>query len=296
LTINEQRKQRKIVKEFEMKALVLLCFSLVTGLTIRNSADLKTFDFRKWERGQKQVLLKELENDFLKDAFLRRYRYSPQEIKALLDNVYYDFRATKIKPFSYREKRRLYKRLFLHEQGYKKGKIYLETHRTALTKAEICYGIPPEFIVAILWLESRLGKATGNHQAVHAIYSLYIRRLLKHRRQSLAVREARLQLAYLLALSRQLGLDPREVRSSYAGALGIPQFMPYSYVHYSQDGDKDGVIDLFKNQADAIASVACFLKRHGWSNNHEKAILRYQNDVVYLETVKEYAQHIRKGG
>ena len=138
------------------------------------------------------------------------------------------------------------------------GIDFWRRHETAIKAASAQYGVPPEIIVSIIGVETVYGRNVGNFQTFSALTTLafdYPPRAELFRRE----------LAELLLLAREGGRDVREFRGSYAGALGLPQFLPSSWRKYAVDFDGDGSIDLFASPADAIGSVARFLNEHGWA-------------------------------
>jgi len=162
-----------------------------------------------------------------------------------------------IKPPPARPTWQEYRALFLGESRIEGGVAFWNTHHGVLERAAREYGVPAEYIVAIIGIETFYGRHTGRWRVLDALTTLafdyppradFFRRELEH---------------YLL-LARDTGLDASSVRGSFAGAIGIPQFMPGSTRAYAVDFDGDGVIDLRDNPVDAIGSVANFLKRHGW--------------------------------
>jgi membrane-bound lytic murein transglycosylase B len=126
-----------------------------------------------------------------------------------------------------------------------------------MARAEREYGVPPEIIAAIIGIETVYGRVTGTFRVIDALSTLtfdFPRRADFFRGE----------LENYLLFARDEGLDVFEVKGSYAGAIGIPQFMPGSWRRYAVDFDGDGKIDLRNNFVDAIGSVGSFLKQHGW--------------------------------
>lgn len=151
-----------------------------------------------------------------------------------------------------------YRRGFVTDERVRLGVRFWRAHGEALARAQSRFGVPAELIVAIIGVETRYGTFTGRHSVLDALVTLaldYPRRAEFFRRE----------LTEFLLLSRELALDPIAVKGSYAGALGIPQFIPSSYRTYAVDFDGDGRRDLLDSTSDAIGSVANFLSRHGWS-------------------------------
>ena len=150
-----------------------------------------------------------------------------------------------------------YRTNFINDRHIAEGLRFFEQHAGALARAEREYGVPQEIIVAIVGIETFYGKNMGKWRIVDALATLafdyppraeYFRSELE---------------AYLL-FTREADLDVLEVRGSYAGAIGIPQFMPGSYRRWAVDYDGDGVARLRSSPMDAIGSVANFLRSHGW--------------------------------
>jgi membrane-bound lytic murein transglycosylase B len=150
-----------------------------------------------------------------------------------------------------------YKKLFVTEERVARGVEYWKDHADTLHRAHRDYGVDPEVIVAIIGIETRYGKNTGRHSVLNALTTL----ALEYPRRSEFFRK---ELEQYLLLVRELNIDPLKIKGSYAGAMGVAQFMPSSYRHYAVDFDNDGKRDLLGNTEDAIGSVANYLKQHGW--------------------------------
>jgi membrane-bound lytic murein transglycosylase B len=137
------------------------------------------------------------------------------------------------------------------------GVAFWRANAEALARAESEYGVPAEIIIAILGIETIYGRSTGSYRVIDALATLafdYPRRASYFRGE---LRE------YLL-LAHEQGWSPLVPTGSFAGAMGIPQFMPGSYRDYAVDFDGDGRIDLWHTSADVIGSVANYLVRHDW--------------------------------
>ncbi|NLC35619.1 MAG: lytic murein transglycosylase B, partial [Alcaligenaceae bacterium] len=127
---------------------------------------------------------------------------------------------------------------------------------------EQAYGVPASIIVAIIGVETLYGRHTGDFRVLDALATLGFRYPDASRPERAHM--FRNQLADLIVLDYQGKLDARQATGSFAGAMGLPQFMPGSLMRYATDGDHDGRIDLHASTTDAIASVARFLRLHGW--------------------------------
>jgi len=137
------------------------------------------------------------------------------------------------------------------------GVAYWNAHAEELARTEDRYGVPPEIIVAILGIETIYGQNTGKVRTLDALATL----AFDYPRRSAFFRG---ELKQFLLLSRELGVSPLAPKGSFAGALGVPQFMPGSYRSYAVDADGTGRADLWNSAADIAGSVANYLVRHDW--------------------------------
>ena len=158
-----------------------------------------------------------------------------------------------------------YRPIFVTQARIDEGAIFLQENLAILKQAEQTYGVPTEIITAILGVETRYGRYRGKYRVVDALATLGFD---YPRRSKFFLKE----LEAFLLLSREEKFDPLAITSSYAGAMGKPQFMPSSYRMYAVDFDGDGVRDLLDNSADAIGSIANYLSRHGWQRNQPIAV------------------------
>ena len=151
-----------------------------------------------------------------------------------------------------------YRPIFLTEKRINEGTEFWIAHRQALERAGAQSGVAPEYLAAILGVETFYGKRTGNYRVLDALVTLSF---------DYPPREKffRDELEQFLLLTRDAHLDPSKLKGSYAGAMGAPQFMPSNYRRYAVDGDADGHIDLWSDWPDVCASVGNYLKEHGWN-------------------------------
>jgi len=149
-----------------------------------------------------------------------------------------------------------YRAIFLDEKRILDGITFWQEQRRTLERAGRAYGVPPEYIVAIIGVETFYGRRPGRHRVIDALATLAF---------DYPPRAGffRSELENYLLFSRDRGSDVFAMRGSYAGAMGMPQFMPGSARQYGVDFDRDGHVDL-RRSVDAIGSVANFLKQHGW--------------------------------
>ena len=178
----------------------------------------------------------------------------------------------------------------LSKNSIKRGKVVLAEYRTSLKNAEELYGVQKEIIVAILRVETNFGSTTGTYPVLNSLTTMAV---IENRRTDWARKE----IAELLKMCKAQQKDPFTIRGSWAGAFGISQFIPSSYVNYAVDGNGDGTIDLL-TMSDAMASVANYLKSHGWADNDAdgkwRAVYAYNHCDNYVNAVFAYAKALTK--
>lgn len=160
--------------------------------------------------------------------------------------------AERVKPW------KEYRPIFITESRVAQGVDFWRENQAALERAEQEYGVPAEVIVSIIGVETFYGRNTGSYRVIDALSTLgfdYPPRQPFFRQQ----------LKEFLLLAREEQVDPLVLTGSYAGAMGLPQFMPSSFRAYAVDFDEDGHIDIWKNPVDAIGSAANYFKQHGWT-------------------------------
>jgi membrane-bound lytic murein transglycosylase B len=150
-----------------------------------------------------------------------------------------------------------YSNIFLTEESVQRGARFWKQHEAALTRANEEYGVPPEIIVAILGVETQYGRNTGNIAILDALTTL----TLKYPSRAEYFRR---ELTEFLLLARELDINACRFKGSYAGAMGLPQFMASNYRRFAVDFDANGTRDILESPEDAIGSVAVYLKEHGW--------------------------------
>jgi membrane-bound lytic murein transglycosylase B len=158
-----------------------------------------------------------------------------------------------------------YRGKFLTQTRIAAGIRFWVTHDKHLRRAEIEFGVPAEVILGILGVETAYGQNTGSFRVVDALATIAFD---GPRRQDYF----RDELKELLLLARDMQFDPLAIKGSYAGAMGLPQFMPSSYRRYAVDFDRDGAIDLANSPADAIGSIASYLSAHGWTDDEPATV------------------------
>ena len=246
---------------------VLLAFALTTSMTLTAGAatryaerkDVRQFIARMVDRHG--FARKELQTLF------GRARFQPAIIAAITPPA--DPRARSWQA---------YRALFLTRERIEAGVEFRERQREALARAAELYGVPEEIIVAIIGVETVYGRNTGSYRVIDALTTLafdYPPRAEFFRGE----------LENYLLYARDAGIDTLALKGSYAGAIGIPQFMPGSYLRYAVDLDGDGKQDLSGSFADAIGSVANFLKAHGWETGQAVAYPARVQGEKYRELI-----------
>jgi membrane-bound lytic murein transglycosylase B len=198
---------------------------------------------------------------------VERHGFGKRELERLFAEARYsDSVLTLITPLPPSERSwQSYRDLFVTPRRIEAGAQFWRRHERALARAAETYGVPPEIVVAILGVETQYGANTGTHRVLDALATLafdYPRRAAYFRSE----------LEQFLLLVRELRADATAFRGSYAGAIGIPQFMPGSIRRFAVDFDGDGRRDLRASPVDAIGSVASFLHAHGWAGGEPVAV------------------------
>lgn len=158
-----------------------------------------------------------------------------------------------------------YKQLFVTEKHVRDGLAFWQRNQETLEKAEQVYGVPAEIIVAIIGVETRYGRHKGTHAVLDALSTLAFDYPPR-------ARFFKSELEQFLLLTREQKMNPLDIKGSYAGAMGVPQFISSSYRHYAVDFSGNGQSDIINNVQDAIGSVANYFKQHGWETNGPVAV------------------------
>lgn len=181
-----------------------------------------------------------------------------------------------------------YRASFVNQQRIKRGLEFWNKYRQTLSRAEKQYGVPQEIIVAVIGVETIYGRNAGKFRVMDALTTLafdYPRRADFFRSE----------LENYLLLAREQHFNLFAIRGSYAGALGVPQFMPSSYRKFAVDFNGNRRIDLLREDRDAIGSVANYLQSYGWIRNDQIAVRAHIGDKVstddsrVLRSIAEWA-------
>jgi membrane-bound lytic murein transglycosylase B len=211
------------------------------------------------------------------DEMVKEHQFKKKELQTLFNQVEVKQKildaisrpAEKSKPwFDYRK-------IFLTDKRIQGGVSFWQQHADILEYAEKIYGVPAEIIVAIIGVETYYGRLQGSHRVMDALTTLGF---FYPPRSAFFLGE----LKQFLIMSKEQNFDPLSKKGSYAGAMGMGQFIPSSYQHYAIDFNGDGVKNIWENHADAIGSVANYFKRHGWKKDQpvaDKVSISLKNSI-----------------
>jgi len=248
---------------------------------------------------------------------LIRDGFDPAGITQLYDRPGVYFEGKGVSRFLVHRESRLNYDQFTRKKSIKRALKYMENHQTALERTEKEYGVDKEIITAILLVETRLGTFLGGPSILNTLSTIAaladpdVRDMFwKNISKSKAVTREQLEkwvarkstwayneLKAFLKYTAQVNMDPTSVSGSYSGAMGIAQFMPSNIIIFARDGDGDGRIDVF-NHADAITSIASYLKHYGWYPGIErkkayKVIYHYNHSSQYVKTILKVSELLK---
>ena len=255
-----------------------------------------------FESLQQRLIKEGFDKDVIKDLYNK-------------PEVYFDFKGVS-RYFVHREGKLNYDQ-FTSESSIKNAKKYMSKYSAELSSAERMYRVDKKIITAIILVETRLGKVMGNRSILNTLSTLAslsdlnIREIVwdknskscsltKEKFNKWSKRKSKWAYAELKAFFKYVnreGIDPACIHGSFAGALGIAQFMPSSIIAFAKDGDGDGSIDLF-NHADAIISIATYLSHYGWHPGIDrkdayKVIYRYNHSKYYVNIILKISELLK---
>ncbi|MDQ1265157.1 MAG: rane-bound lytic murein transglycosylase [Bacteroidota bacterium] len=208
------------------------------------------------------------------------------------------------------------------EKSIKEVRDFIRKNRKILQNCERIYGVPKEMVAAILWVETKFGKYLGGNNLPSVFISTamasqpeYIQLNIEELHRNYAWRQqefseleekirqrafkkaewALTELMALIELQKQNRLVRLKISGSWAGAFGIPQFLPTSYSNWAADGNGDGIVDLY-DLSDAVYSVGNYLKAHGWCDSMPQrrlAVFSYNNSYDYVDAVINLAEKVK---
>jgi membrane-bound lytic murein transglycosylase B len=243
--------------------------------------------------------------------------FDSEKIKTLYSRPQVSFEADGVTVFfTYSEAKVDYDQ-FANDWSIRKAKEFMEIHQEKLSRAESAYGVESQVITAILLVETGLGATLGERSTLNTLSTMASlvdpdvrnmfwemipdsKRIPRKQFEEKANRKSRWayrELKAFLTYAYREGFDPAEIPGSIAGAIGLAQFMPSNILAYGKDGNNDGAIDLH-NHADSMASIANFLKRHGWrpgisQKKAEKIIYYYNHSSYYVKTILKIANLLK---
>ena len=201
------------------------------------------------------------------DEMVGKHGFDPVALKALMSQVnYIDSAVQLVKPAPPGKPKnwQAYRDRFIEPVRIDAGVSFWNDNAATLARAEATYGVPAEIIVGIIGVETVYGRNTGRFRVMDVLTTLAFAYPEAPNRDA-RMRFFRGELENTLLLARKSNMDPLSLIGSFAGAVGLPQFMPGSILAYGVDFDADGQVDLRNSAVDAIGSVANFLVRHGWN-------------------------------
>ncbi len=206
---------------------------------------------------------------------------------------------------------------FANKWSIRKARQYMQKHDGQLTRTEKEYGVDKSIITAILLVETGLGASVGTRSTLNTLSTIAalmdpsvremfwdlipdskkISRKKFEKRAASRSKWAYEELKAFLKYTHREGFDPALIPGSFAGAVGVAQFMPTSIMAYGKDGDNDGMVDML-NHADSMASIANFLKSHGWRSGQsrkkaKKIIYHYNHSSYYVDTILKISKRLK---
>jgi len=243
--------------------------------------------------------------------------FDPKKINRLYSRPQVFFEADGVTIlFTYKEARVNYGQ-FTNDWSIRKAEQYMQKYKEDLMRTEMTFGVDRKIITAIMLVETGLGASVGTRSALNTLSTLAalmdpvvrerfwdlipnskkISRKNFEKKAASRSKWAYKELKAFLIYTTQEGFDPASIPGSFAGAVGIAQFMPTNILAYGRDGNNDGTIDML-NHADAMASIANFLKSHGWRAGQsrkktEKIIFHYNHSTYYVNTILKISQRLK---
>lgn len=258
--------------------------TMVFGLAISSAFNVYAGSAQKnyAQRADVQEFIKEMVEQH---GFDRAYLEKKFAGAKRLDNVLESIAKPAEKELNWRQ----YRPIFVTNKRTDKGKKFIKENRATLQRAEKEYGVPVEIIAAIIGVETYYGKHTGKYTIFDSLTTLGF----DYPKRSKFFKS---ELKQFLLLSKEENIDIETMTGSYAGAMGMPQFISSSYRRYAVDFDGDGKRDLWNSTEDVIGSVANYFAVHGWKKGEtvthpvtvtNKSVVREENSLKPYVTVEQ---------
>ncbi len=243
--------------------------------------------------------------------------FAKETIEPLFSNKKVFFNPKGVSSFFIHRESSLNYNQFTSKKSIAAALKYIDMHKDDLNKAQKLYGVDKTIITAILLVETRLGTYLGKETVINTLSTMaaltdtalreriwnsipdkkkpkkntFIKKVAWRSKWGYA------ELKALIKYTKQEGLAPETLKGSYAGAMGISQFMPSNALKLAKDGNNDGKIDLFTH-ADAISSVANYLKHHGWKpgiarQRQHEVLFRYNHSNYYVDTLLKISDKLK---
>jgi membrane-bound lytic murein transglycosylase B len=264
----------KITKPHEILRIVVLCFA--SFYAISSQADYS-------QRADVKQFIDEMVDEH---GFDRAYLEKAFASAEKLDNVLESIAKPAEKQLTWKQ----YRPIFVTDKRSDKGKAFIKENMETLKRAEKEYGVPLEIIAAIIGVETYYGQRTGGYTVFDSLTTLSF----DYPPRSEFFKN---ELKQFLLLSKEEDISIKDMTGSYAGAMGMPQFISSSYRHYAVDFDGDGKRDLWNSMPDVIGSVANYFRQHGWKQDdgvaypvtvRDASVVRDENTLKPYATIEQF--------
>jgi membrane-bound lytic murein transglycosylase B len=258
------------------------------------------------------------EFDLLKERLIKD-GFAPEKIQDIMSRDAVFFTPDGVSLFFVHSESSLNYDQFLSKDSIANAFQYMKDHKEVLDQAQEAFGVHKTVITAILLVETRLGTFLGKRTVINTLATMAaltdetlqeriwnaIPEPKKPKKETFLKKVAQRskwgyeELKALIKYADKQGFAPETIKGSYAGAMGISQFMPSNALTLAKDGNDDGKIDLF-DHSDAIFSVANYLKHHGWKpgisrQRQHEVLFRYNHSNYYVDTLMKISDRLKQG-
>ena len=262
----------QITRTFRYACKAFVCLIAIPAILYLNTSTVYSVDFEKYPAANELV-----------DALIEQTGLKKEWVESIVREAVFkdDIIKSITRPAEKKFPWYRYKPIFIHDEGIELGVNFWNKHEETLQRAYEMYGVDPSIIVAIVGVETRYGRITGRHRVIDSLVTI----ALGYPRRSEFFAK---QLGEFLELCEEESLNPLLIKGSYAGAMGIPQFISSSYRVFAVDFNENGQRDLLTETEDAIGSVANYLAKNGWIKD-SRIYAEIQSDNV--NALKEIASN-----